>query len=216
MAERRQLLRQDPFGSKGHGTAAAAGFGLGALSMAGVALALCGPAAGGPFGAYVALLALFHQLEYICVAAYRADTLSFDCASTRRHPPPAATFRAPPLNSVVGCLAAFVINHSTAYTIAAVTSWVEYAVELWLFPSWTGWCVQPADPRIALQRGLSHVSYPFGLADDGRRGPVSAAGLLVMLVGHGVRIAAFITAGSNFSHIVETGAVLPELVYVAM
>lgn len=37
-----------------------------------------------------------------------------------------------------------------------------------------------------------------------------------MLIGHGVRIAAFITAGSNFSHIVETGAlVLPELcVYI--
>lgn len=93
MAERRELLRQDPFGSKGHGTAAATGFGLGALSMAGVALALCGPAAAGPFGAYVALLALFHQLEYICVAAYRADTLSFDCASTHR--PPVGSFRAP-------------------------------------------------------------------------------------------------------------------------
>lgn len=69
-----------PFGPKGHGTAAATGFALGALSMAGLALALYGPAAGGPFGAYVALLAAFHQLEYICVAAYRPDTLSFDCA----------------------------------------------------------------------------------------------------------------------------------------
>jgi hypothetical protein len=68
-----------PFGPKGHGTAAATGFALGALSMAGVALAIYGPAAGGPFGAYVALLAAFHQLEYICVAAYRPDTLSFDC-----------------------------------------------------------------------------------------------------------------------------------------
>ena len=28
----------------------------------------------------------------------------------------------------------------------------------------------------------------------------------MMVVGHAVRIAAFITAGSNFSHIVETGA----------
>ena len=68
-----------PFGPKGHGTAAATGFALGALSMAGVALSIYGPAAGGPFGAYVALLAAFHQLEYICVAAYRPDTLSFDC-----------------------------------------------------------------------------------------------------------------------------------------
>jgi hypothetical protein len=38
------------------------------------------------------------------------------------------------------------------------------------------------------------------------RGPVSAAGLAMMLFGHGVRIAAFVTAGSNFSHLVETGA----------
>jgi hypothetical protein len=35
--------------------------------------------------------------------------------------------------------AAFVINHSTAYTAAAVTSWAEYAVEIWLCPSWLGW-----------------------------------------------------------------------------
>jgi len=49
------------------------------ICVAGVALAVCGGPGSGPFGAYVAMLALFHQLEYICVAAYRADTLSFDC-----------------------------------------------------------------------------------------------------------------------------------------
>ena len=38
------------------------------------------------------------------------------------------------------------------------------------------------------------------------RGPLSAAGLAMMLFGHGVRLAAFVTAGSNFSHLVETGA----------
>jgi len=84
MSEQQEQQRPRPrgsFGPRGHGTAVATGFALGAISMAGVALALCGPAAGGPFGAYVALLAAFHQLEYICVAAYRADTLSFDCAS---------------------------------------------------------------------------------------------------------------------------------------
>jgi hypothetical protein len=31
-----------------------------------------------------------------------------------------------------------------------------------------------------------------------------------MLIGHAVRIAAFIAAGSNFSHIVETGASVPS------
>ena len=78
-----QSAQQAPFGPKGHGRAAATGFALGALSMAGGTLALYGPAAGGPFGAYLALLAAFHQLEYICVAAYRPDTLSFDCEPRR-------------------------------------------------------------------------------------------------------------------------------------
>ena len=91
-------------GGQGHSTAAATAFALGGRSpaccprplaplpvtreraacaagicVAGVALAVCGGPGSGPFGAYVAMLALFHQLEYICVAAYRADTLSFDC-----------------------------------------------------------------------------------------------------------------------------------------
>ncbi len=44
------------------------------------------------------------------------------------------------------------------------------------------------------------------------RGPVAAAGLTMMLFGHGVRIAAFVTAGSNFSHLVETGVRLLQLV----
>ena len=79
MATYAHMAQYAPFGPKGHGTAAATGFALGALSMAGIALAVYGPAAGGPFGAYLALLAAFHQLEYICVAAYRPDTLSFDC-----------------------------------------------------------------------------------------------------------------------------------------
>lgn len=141
------IALQAPFGPKGHGTAAATGFALGALSMAGVALALYGPAAAGPFGAYLALLAAFHQLEYICVAAYRPDTLSFDC-EPRRIDFFMSAFDVPMHNAemlwLCGGCAAFVINHSTAYTIAAVTSWVEYAVELWLFPFWTGWCVHYA------------------------------------------------------------------------
>ena len=89
------------FGSKGYGTVAATAFLLGFVCAAGVGLAFAGA---GPFGTYIALLAFFHQMEYICVAASRPETLSFD---------------------------SFVINHSTAYTIAAVASWTEYAIELW-------------------------------------------------------------------------------------
>ncbi len=28
----------------------------------------------------------------------------------------------------------FLLNHSKAYGIAALTSWIEYLIELWLFP----------------------------------------------------------------------------------
>jgi hypothetical protein len=132
----------------------------------------------GTFGAYVALLALFHQLEYICVAATRPDTLSFDCESLwqqqhpLRHPlkhrawdslwprhirqlscEPHAVAASRCGGAAGVCVhavrwrcrrhAAFVLNHSTAYTVAAVTSWLEYALELWLVPAWKGWSVRP-------------------------------------------------------------------------
>ena len=42
----------------------------------GIAIALY---TGGTFGVYMALLAFFHQMEYICVAASRPELLSFDC-----------------------------------------------------------------------------------------------------------------------------------------
>lgn len=67
----------------------------------------------------------------------------------------------------------FLINHSREYAIAAVGSWVEYWVELYFFP------------------GLKTLHY------------VSAIGCLMVIVGEGLRKLAMITAGSNFTHMVQ-------------
>jgi hypothetical protein len=72
-----------PFGPKGHGTAAATGFALGALSMAGLALALYGPAAGGPFGAYVALL----RFTSLSTSAWLRTGLIRSALTVRPHRP---------------------------------------------------------------------------------------------------------------------------------
>jgi hypothetical protein len=41
------------------------------------------------------------------------------------------------------------------------------------------------------------------------RGGVACVGLCLVVCGHAVRVVAFATAGSNFSHIIETGECEP-------
>ena len=53
-------------------------------------------------------LSFFHASEYVATATYNPGTLS--------------------LNS-------FLVNHSREYTIAAIVSWIEYAIEYTFFPS---------------------------------------------------------------------------------
>ena len=60
------------------------------------------------FGWYLAFLSIFHFSEYIMVAIYRPNKISLD---------------------------SFLLNQSPEYQIAAVASWIEFALELWLFPS---------------------------------------------------------------------------------
>ena len=74
--------------------------------------------------AYLIMLSFFHFSEYFTTALFKGSTLSFDCVS--------------PLMS--DCLsiiipAAYILNHSTAYTAAAVASWVEFWIEWYFFPS---------------------------------------------------------------------------------
>ncbi|XP_040009165.1 protein-S-isoprenylcysteine O-methyltransferase isoform X2 [Xiphias gladius] len=74
-----------------------------------------------------------------------------------------------------GCLSldSFLLNHSMEYTLAAVSSWVEFTVE------------KLTVPELKQQSLLSFV------------------GLLMVLCGEGLRKAAMLTAGSNFNHIVQ-------------
>jgi protein-S-isoprenylcysteine O-methyltransferase len=67
----------------------------------------------------------------------------------------------------------YIINHSSAYTIAATASWVEFWIEYLFFPSLKGW----------------HTAFLVGTA--------------VMVVGQFFRSAAMWTARSNFAHRIE-------------
>ncbi|PFX13868.1 protein-S-isoprenylcysteine O-methyltransferase-like [Stylophora pistillata] len=99
------------------------------------------------FGWYLAALSFFHLSEYIMVARYSPAKLSVD---------------------------SFLLNHSPEYQIAAVASWIEFGIELWLFP----W--------------MKNIFI------------ASLIGFLCMIGGEPLRKLAMITAESNFTHIVQT------------
>ncbi|KAI4825818.1 hypothetical protein KUCAC02_021484 [Chaenocephalus aceratus] len=70
-------------------------------------------------------------------------------------------------------LDSFLLNHSVEYSLAAVSSWVEFTVEKLTFPE------------------LKQLNW------------LSVVGLLLVLCGEALRKAAMLTAGSNFNHIVQ-------------
>lgn len=76
-------------------------------------------------------------------------------------------------NSHTLSIDSFLLNHSREYAMAAVASWLEYWIEFYFFP------------------GLKSFHY------------VSILGALMVLFGESLRKVAMITAGSNFSHIVQ-------------
>lgn len=59
------------------------------------------------FGAYMAVIAIFHYTEFLAIAWTNPSTLSID---------------------------SFVLNHSISYGIAACSSWIEFFVERYYFP----------------------------------------------------------------------------------
>lgn len=67
----------------------------------------------------------------------------------------------------------FLLNHSKEYVVAAVASWCEYAMEYYFFPG---------------MKTLHYISIP---------------GALMVLLGETLRKVAMITAGSNFTHLVQ-------------
>jgi protein-S-isoprenylcysteine O-methyltransferase len=68
----------------------------------------------------------------------------------------------------------FLLNHSREYIAAAVASWVEYWAELYLFPN--------------LKMSLHHAS---------------VIGCFMVIFGEALRKVAMITAGTNFTHLVQ-------------
>lgn len=59
------------------------------------------------FGMYAAVMSAFHYGEFLAIAISNPDSLSLD---------------------------SFILNHSMQYGVAAVSSWVEWALEMYFFP----------------------------------------------------------------------------------
>lgn len=97
------------------------------------------------FGAYMCALAFFHWSEYMTTALYNRAKLDYE---------------------------SFLLDNGRPYRIAAVASWVEYAVRAHFFPEWSYF------PRMA-QIGLGMV-----------------------LAGEFVRKLAMFTCRENFSHLI--------------
>ncbi|KJE98085.1 protein-S-isoprenylcysteine O-methyltransferase [Capsaspora owczarzaki ATCC 30864] len=76
-------------------------------------------------------------------------------------------------NSKVVNLDSFLLNHSNEYLIAAAVSWAEFWLEQWLFPS------------VKQVSGLVYL------------------GLVLIVVGDGIRKYAMYTAGVSFNHLVQ-------------
>lgn len=98
------------------------------------------------FGWYMCSLALFHYSEYLVTAVNNPKSLSLD---------------------------SFLLNHSLEYTVAALSSWIEFTLENFFWPE------------------LKQMTW------------LSVAGLLMVVLGECLRKAAMFTAGSNFNHVVQ-------------
>lgn len=80
---------------------------LGIIFALGIYLRLVAPAHIKIFGVYMCVMAFFHFSEFVAIAIVQPKQVSTD---------------------------SFVINHSPQYTVAAITSWLEFFVESYLFP----------------------------------------------------------------------------------
>jgi protein-S-isoprenylcysteine O-methyltransferase len=127
---------------------------------------------------HMAILAVFHALEFFSQALYKPLDLSAECtyrAALSRSPTSAHAFPGRPLPGVSWC-AAFVLDHSVEYGVAFAISVAEFLLESWLVPS------------------LKHAAWVV---------PVSLVGAALACIGLAIRFVAVATAGDSFSHLVE-------------
>ncbi len=71
-----------------------------------------------PLHRYMCSLSFFHYSEYLVTAIINPRSLSLD---------------------------SFLLNHSVEYTLAAVSSWVEFTVEKLIVPGWCGFALISTD-----------------------------------------------------------------------
>nr|SVE75991.1 EOG090X0CFU [Daphnia hispanica] len=98
-------------------------------------------------GWYISVMSFFHFSEFVVTSIIRPQNLTPE---------------------------SFLLNHSKAYGLAAFISWVEYGIELWLFP------------------GLKKSYW------------ISGIGLFLCIGGEIVRKTAMLTAFHNFDHLIRT------------
>ncbi|KAK6639898.1 hypothetical protein RUM43_008173 [Polyplax serrata] len=99
------------------------------------------------FGVYMCVMSFFHYSEFLAIAWCNPRTLS---------------------------TSSFLLNHSVQYNIAAVASWLEFALEIYIAPSIKRYYL------------------------------VSSLGFLLCVIGEIFRKTAMITGSTNFDHIVQT------------
>ena len=100
------------------------------------------------FGWYIMFMSTFHYMEFLTTALTNPANLSVD---------------------------SYLLNHSLQYGLAALASWLEYALELFAFPN-------------------LKVFSCFG---------ISGFGVLTCIVGDSLRKTAMFHAGRSFNHIVQ-------------
>lgn len=104
------------------------------------------PSAWKRFGVYFLFMSTFHYSEYLTISFANPQTLSTDT---------------------------FMLNHSVPYIIAATSSWLEFLIEVYFWPSLKeNWVIL-------------------------------AVGVLICICGEIVRKLAIITANTSFNHIVQ-------------
>lgn len=120
---------------------------------------------------FLAILALFHFLEYYITAAYNP--------------------------SAAGVSAFLLSTNGAAYNVAHTLAFLECALHFYF---------RPETPFVAPSSYLWSRSSLDSAVDGIRQSPLIplTVGLIMMVVGQGVRTVAMIRAGSNFNHIVQT------------
>jgi len=138
----KRIQENQLFSPYGTGLAVVLSYTLGIALGLGVGLALFSESLW-DLGWYLVFLSFFHYSEYMCVAIFNPKTVSVD---------------------------SFLVNHSFEFNVAMAASFVEYFIELWLFPGLKGFTI------------------------------FVWLGILTAGAGQVIRLAALITAGHNFTH----------------